>query len=149
MTPLILPATISAIWRLQTEILVALDLELLFIIIVHMVDQIKKVGWKQARSRLGNLAAIAIGTHMLGLTIQRGWNTWIFHSKVNIGYSDLQFTYIDGIGIPLAGLAIGVIGMALCIRVFTPVRWGNWGWILSILFAIVFVVWLEMPYAWV
>jgi hypothetical protein len=144
----ILPATISTIWRLQTEILFALDLELLFIVIVHTIDQIRKVGWKQTRSRLGNLAAMAIGLHMLGLTLQRGWNTWIFHSKVSVGYGELQFGYVDGICIPLTGLALGVVGMIACIRIFTPARWGHWGWVMSSLFTVVFVVWLELPYAW-
>lgn len=118
------------------ETLLIFDIALLFFIASHLRREYRNRGWANMRVQLGNQAAIAVAVHIFGLTIIRAWTTAQYWLERN-GYSSLVVE--DQYQIALLGLIISVIGMACCIRIFSPARWGNWGWMLSFVAALGFV----------
>jgi hypothetical protein len=122
------------------ESLFVFDVGLLVFIAAHLRREFCLRGFRAARARLGNQAALAVGVHTVGLMIIRGWTTLQFYLK-GIGYNPVSVE--EAYPVALTGLVIAVLGMACCIRIFSPRRWGNFGWILVFSAAIGFVGWMQ------
>lgn len=130
----------AIIRQVIAEALLVFDLSLLVFITRHTYCEVKRRGLAAARQRIGNQAAIAVGVHVLGLTIIRAWSTAQYYLQGR----DINPDIVENIyAIPLVGLGFAVVGMACCIRIFSPARWGNWGWVLSFMAAIGFVGWMQ------
>jgi hypothetical protein len=124
------------------ETLLVFDVTLLVFIVRHMSCEIRRRGFVAARARIGNKAAVAIGVHVFGLTIIRGWTTLQYY----LLSKDINPDGVDSLyAVPFVGLVFAVVGMACCIRIFSPAKWGNWGWILAFMAALGFVGWMQAP----
>lgn len=127
--------------ELNTEILFVMDIGLLCFIVYYLYSQIKLMGVKYAFMRMGNQAALVIGIHVLGLTIQRSWSMVMYWMRFNaIGYMLMEETY----QVVLVGLAITAIGLAGTVRIFSPPSWGNYGWMTVFAAAAIFAAALHI-----
>lgn len=122
------------------ETLFIMDAGFLCFVGSYIGQQIREIGVRNLWGRLGNKAALAVALHVLGLMIIRGWSTsmyWMVHHGIN------QAALEDAYEIALWGLVLACVGMALCIRVFSPAKWGNWGWVITFCAALVFVGYMQ------
>ena len=74
-------------------------------------------------------AAISISIYFTGVSLSHGWVWWWRHHN-NAGISAEWMN--DWPVLPL-GVLLAAFGLLCMIRVFTPLEWGNWGWIGSAL----------------
>jgi hypothetical protein len=123
-----------------TESWFVFDCAIVLFIGSYLYNQIRVKGWTEAKMRIGNRAAMAIGTHFTGLIIIRGWSTamyWMLRHGLNPNAVEDQY------GVALFGLCIAAFGMASCIRIFSPVAWGNRGWIVTFVITALFVIYMQ------
>lgn len=84
-------------------------------------------GWpSKARAAFGILIVF------IGESIIRGW-VWWWRNQLNDGE---DVAWMTGYPVLLVGGAISAIGVLCVIRHFSPERWQNWAWLLSLLFAL-------------
>lgn len=122
------------------ETLLIFDIGLLAFIVFHIRREVALRGFAGMRSRLGNQAAVAVGVHIFGLTIIRAWTTTQYYMGARgIDTAGVEEQY----PVALIGLFIAMTGMACCIRIFSPERFGNWGWLLTVMAAIGFVGFMQ------
>lgn len=122
------------------ETLLVFDVAMVCFIGSHLWREYRTLGFVRARSRLGNQAAVAFGVHIIGLAVIRWWSAiqyWLDRHGLSSRWLESHSQ------IALGGLVISVIGMACCIRIFSPARWGNWGWALTFLAALGFVGFMQ------
>lgn len=130
----------NTVRQVIAEALLVFDLGLLCFIVVHLRREVRRRGFALARTRLGNQAAVAVGVHILGLTLIRSWTTYLYWANESgVDTSGAE----DAYPLAMVGLVIAMVGMACCIRIFSPVRWGNWGWILTFCAALGFVGFMQ------
>lgn len=122
------------------ETLLIFDIGLLLFIAVHLRRELRVRGFNGARTRLGNQAAVAVAVHVIGLSLIRGWTTVQYFLRSQGTDPDVVQNIYQ---VPMIGLALAVLGMACCIRIFSPARWGNWGWVLTFMAAVGFVGWMQ------
>lgn len=123
------------------ETLFIFDLALASFIAIHLFREIRKRGIRLAWTRLGNRAALAVGVHMTGLAVIRGWSTamyWMRFHGIDPAPIDNAFQ------IPLFGLSLAAVGMAGCIRIFSPAEWGEWGWVVTFMVVALFIGYMQL-----
>lgn len=81
--------------------------------------------------------AIAIATHLFGLTIVRA-AFWIQRHQINVGFHDgsLDLSALFYIIVGIGGFISG-IGILCMIRIFSPIGWGIRNWVGTVLLATV------------
>ncbi len=130
----------AVIRQIIAEILLVFDIGLGIFIARYLWCEYRKRGLKEMRERVANQAAIAVGMHIIGLGIIRTWSVVQFvivkHGG-NPGPVENEFQF------PLIGLILAVAGMSCCIRVFAPVKWKHWGWLLIFMAALAFVGYMQ------
>lgn len=122
-------------WEMVTEILFIFDVILGFILSHYIWRSWRNYSqwWRQPHLQ----GAIALLLLTAGHGIVRAWSLAAFWNLHNGGsLFDLENRY----PISLAGTVMAVIGMCWCIRIFGPDRWGERGWIGSMLIALGFVL---------
>ena len=93
---------------------------------VYLLDRKMRGGdWYQ---RPGSQAAIALSIFLSGSAIRAGWIWWLLHCHNN----RLDCTaYQKSWGILIIGTILVVVGGLCCVRVFSPVSWRPWSWIVA------------------
>jgi hypothetical protein len=122
--------------EIVTETLFVLDISLFIFISFHLYQEAHAIGFRKIWGRLGNRAAIAFAVHVTGLATLRGWTAFQYWLK---DHHYRPPTDDENAAVLLIGLIISVVGMAFVIKIFSPIRWNNWGWILTMMAAAAFI----------
>lgn len=130
----------AIIRQVIAETLLIFDIGLGLFILRYLRLEYCKRGWRGMRARVANQAAFAVLVHITGLGLIRLWTVIQFvMMKHGVDPSGVDDIY----QIPSVGLFLAVLGMSCCIRVFSPVHWGNWGWVMTFLAAAGFVGYMQ------
>lgn len=131
-TTLILRELIAALWLAASGFLA-----LLFLVYVHRnrgrdLDRSESDAEHQITMR----AAIAFVLYFGGATVSRFWG-WLNLRFLLFGdYPDIMDTTYP---VAAIGSLISLAGAIWLTAIFSPSRWGHWGWISAILFGLAFV----------
>lgn len=100
-----------------------LNLCLIFVFLSFLGPRLRKPGWYYD---FVNQACIAQITYLTGESLRSSW-VWVsLFTYNNSGRTDLLEHFW---GIAIVSVTVGSIGALCCIRVYSPARWGNRGWI--------------------
>jgi hypothetical protein len=123
-------------WReLIAQFLFIFDLALGAMLLHYLAEQARTFErwWRRPAAQ----AAMAILTLVLGQTMVRLWSIVIFAEyRHGVGIFDLENRY----PMALLGTAIAVIGLCWCIRIFSPDKWREKGWIAACVVGLLFVI---------
>lgn len=104
---------------------------ILYLFFRYIAQGIYTYGWEQGRRQ--RAAAIGVFTLILGDAIIR-LSVWLWRHHVNTtGNISAPAEAWVTVGTTI-GVVVAAIGGACVIRYFSPTRWGEWPWILSMVF---------------
>lgn len=99
-----------------------------FVIFLRYLYENCHLGYRELRPAIAFLVVWA------GNAILRG-PIFYQRTRANMGLESVEPTYALFIGGSLL-----IMGFLCCIRVFSPVKWGHWSWILSLLLSTIIVI---------
>lgn len=114
----------------------------LFIFSVFLLTKAYKAGWRQAFTLqfyddIPVKAALSLCVLMIGLLISSNWGLFYLYAQKH----DANFIAIENqYPIALVGGAIRTLGMLCIIRVFSPIRWKYWPWLITLVVAVVLAI---------
>lgn len=123
------------LWRqIIAETLFIFDVIFAVVLIRYLwINKSGQPWWEQVHLQ----GAFAFLTLIVGHILIRGWSIVSFVAIKRQGAS--IFDMENWLPVSFVGTIIAVIGMIWCIRVFSPGRWGEVGWIVAVILAGCFV----------
>jgi hypothetical protein len=131
------PVTLRYLWGFQvtTQVLSAFDVFFTFVLLRYLWCQKDDTTWREYVAKPNVQAAGAVLVHMIGLMVLRFWAILL---TIVIKYNGNIFDWENAYPLSLVGGLICVVGVCWMIRAFSPVKWGEWSWIMACLIASVF-----------
>lgn len=109
------------------------DLTLFITLTMFILKAIHHDPWRW-RQNMAVRGAIGTAVYCLGMLFVRGWSVpLLVLTKHGYPTIDLENAY----PVSLIGTMIAMVGMYCMVRVFSPVRWSFWGWLIPVTLAVV------------